>query len=129
MLEKSIIGLLIIIVILHLLGIAYFYEHPWISYDSPIGYDKFLHFLGGMWIALFFYQQTKMRCFICLLILVLIMGVSWEIFEWTWDQTFHKWYGLIPAQASFIDTLWDIFWDFIGGLTISFYLWKKKLLQ
>lgn len=138
MLEKYIVGLLIIIIVFHLLGIVYFYEHPLISYDSPIGYDKFLHFLGGAWITLLVYQQIKTRKFLItplvlffafLIFAATTIGVFWEFFEFFWDQTFHKWYGLMPAQASLADTMFDLLWDFIGGLVLSFILWQKKLLQ
>lgn len=126
MIEKLIVILLIIIIILHLFGIAYFYFHPWISYESAFGYDKLLHFLGGFWIALFFYHQIKIKNFLFLIAAAVTVGVFWEFFEFFWDNTFHYWIKMPAAQASLADTIWDLFWDFVGGLIISFYLWKKK---
>lgn len=135
MLKKSIIGLLVIIVILHLWGLNYFYFHPWFGYDNIFGYDKIIHFLSGVWLALFAYKQInpliKTRTFLLFIILIsfaVTIGVFWEFFEFSFDHTFHKWYNLPLAQASLNDTMFDLFWDFVGGLTISFYLWKKKLL-
>lgn len=47
------------------------------------------------------------------------IGVIWEIFEFTMDQTF----GLNMQKSGLVDTMWDLIVDCVGALIISILGW------
>ncbi|MBI2011109.1 MAG: hypothetical protein HYS89_02705 [Candidatus Colwellbacteria bacterium] len=96
---------------------------PWI--DIP------LHFWGGALLALFFYWffyrfrhllKIDEAPFLVSLILVLgwtaLGGVFWEFGEFIYDKSF----TLKPVQFGLADTLGDLFFDILGGLTVAFFI-------
>ena len=83
-----------------------------------------MHFLGGFWIGLasfyiFSLQSISDKLIFKILLLVLFIGLGWEVFEILVND--------VMAQNSFnfLDTLSDIFFDLSGGLCAMLYLWKK----
>lgn len=95
---------------------------PWI--DIP------LHFWGGVLLALpfywFFYRFPRLLKinelpFIVLLILVLgwttLGGVLWEFGEFLYGARTAR-----PIQLGVADTLGDLFFDMLGGLTVALLL-------
>lgn len=83
-----------------------------------------MHFLGGFWIGLasfytFSLQSVSDKLIFKILLLVLFIGLGWEVFEILVND--------VMAQNSFnfLDTLSDIFFDLSGGLCAMLYLWKK----
>ncbi|MEK9182686.1 MAG: hypothetical protein AAB809_01255 [Patescibacteria group bacterium] len=89
-------------------------------YYSIWYFDIVMHFLGGVWVGLaciyFFALDTiSFRLIFKILLFVLLIGVSWEIFEFFVNK--------INVQNPFnvLDTLSDIFLDLAGGLLGVFY--------
>lgn len=81
-----------------------------------------MHLLGGCWLALLFFSviaphprlpfshMDKTRSFLSLLAFVLVVAVSWEIFEWSTDRL----NGL--EHFDLVDTLSDIMNGLIGSI-------------
>ena len=87
-------------------------------------FDMPMHFLGGFWLSLlliWFFRIDKIspRLILKISLGVLLIGVSWEIFEF-WANNF---IGQIPFSIP--DTLSDIFFDLAGGLSGIFFYIKK----
>lgn len=89
-------------------------------------YDIVMHFLGGLWIGLitlwiyylsgYFKKNKKDKPFVFLLsfLSVLIVGISWEIFEYLFEIVF---------SSNYIsDTALDLIMDILGGLVASIVL-------
>lgn len=84
--------------------------------------DIVMHFLGGIWIALlllwFFFYSGYMNMprtrsipalFLGAVFSVLLVGVLWEWYEWSWGTTFN-------IEGYWLDTIGDIASDIAGGL-------------
>ena len=117
-----VLSLLIFILVIHILAIANFWYWSIDWLDIP------MHFLGGLWVALFFFWILKKRFvqvsqvlegnFLLLGILSLgfvsLIGIGWEFYEFLYDKYLAK--GLLLIQASVTDTMTDLFFDWVGGL-------------
>src|SRR3989344_6501694 len=85
--------------------------------------DMFMHFLGGVWLGLFFtyvfYQEDSFRKRIpAIIVCAVAVGILWEVFEFV--------LGVIAVdQFNILDTTSDIFFDLSGGLCAILYVWKK----
>jgi hypothetical protein len=92
-------------------------------YNSIWYLDMIMHFLGGLWVGLFFiyiyYYRASKNLVFKIIFSVLLVGISWEIFEFI---TFNM-IGRTPFD--YLDTLADIFFDLSGGLLAILYLFKK----
>ncbi len=110
---------------------SYFY---W--YASIWWFDMPMHFLGGLWIGLLslsvlgtskFFPKLKKATFfkICLstILLVLLIGLFWEIFEYS-VQGF---LGLVLANP--LDSLSDVMFDLAGGLSACVYALMSKSIR
>ncbi len=118
---KEMFVTLLLIWVLHLLGI-YLYLYWLFNW-----YDIVLHFLGGVWVSLIIIwilsilevQDKKM--FFYVLLSIIIIGFSWEIFEYLTGIT-----G--PTFIELIDTIKDLLNDTLGALIGFVYYTKKKRL-
>lgn len=95
-----------------LLAIVYITGSIFKLYDQPILYDKFVHFFMCFVIALFLGTTflKKKKDIVMILILTMVIGISWEIFE--------RVEGLVRQDYMFetpIDSLTDLVADFIGA--------------
>ena len=112
-------------------------------YFSIWYFDMIMHFLGGLWLGLVFIWVFLIKGTIFLenslekitdlinfklitkiILAILIVGVSWEIFEIIFNN--------ILAGTSFdlLDTVSDIFCDLAGGVfAILFFLIKRIMLK
>ena len=115
-------ALLYAILALHLLAL-YFYWY-WMFW----WYDILLHFLGGLWLGgttLWFLQYVRKEPigraaqYIIPTIAVLIIGLGWELFEFSLD-TF-----IIFRTNDIIDTMSDLGMDVVGSLTASLIMIKN----
>lgn len=110
------------IAILHIIGTQenYYWSTNW--YDFP------MHFLGGLWLALFFLwlgswvslpiaPSNVFRVFV----FVLIVGIFWELYELYFHITD------VSDHIYVWDTSHDLIMDITGGL-IGWYLFHKKLI-
>jgi hypothetical protein len=118
--------LLYLIVILHIL--ALFFSWYW----SIWWYDIVVHTLGGVWvggIALWLYfiykdiytnkNISKLMIIAVSLLVTLLIGVLWEVFEFSLD-TF-----IVFQPNDLVDTASDIGSDIVGSLLVSFYFIQK----
>lgn len=117
---------LVIVAIANHLGAQFnlYYIYPW--YDIP------MHMLGGLWVSLFtiflytnFYNNSldtnyPKKILKVVLISLLFMTVSWEIFELIGKITF-----LSEGKLYWIDVIKDIIDGFIGGI-IGYYFYTKN---
>ncbi|QQG46045.1 MAG: hypothetical protein HYY55_03730 [Candidatus Niyogibacteria bacterium] len=95
--------------------------------------DIVLHFLGGIWLAvlafwfLFEYKEfpsdflPKWLLGLGLISFVMLGGVFWEFFEFSWDYFIARPYGAILAQPDLADTMSDLFFDFAGAVVAAAY--------
>ncbi len=122
---RFILGFLLVIFVLHLLGMRYgWYWHVW-------GYDKFVHLLGGFWIAslaIWFFRRFPQFFaierhfafrFLVVLGAVALAGVAWEFFEFSLDQFFAAALTL-KNQLGLVDTMSDLAFDLAGGALFNF---------
>jgi uncharacterized BrkB/YihY/UPF0761 family membrane protein len=100
-----------------LAGKFYWYSTLWF-------FDVFMHFLGGLFLAfLFFWIFSGIKPSVVLTVKiltgVLLVGISWEIFE----LVFNNYVAENPFNV--LDTLSDLVLDLAGGLSGIFYMYKK----
>ncbi len=110
--------ILFIFVINFLANKLYWYSSIW-WFDMP------MHFLGGFWIIslyLFSSQKISIKLIFKILLLVLIVGIGWEIFEVLVND--------IVSQNPFnaLDTFSDIFFDLSGGAMATLYFFKRIIM-
>jgi len=117
---------LILIVVLHFFGAHFFWYWTYKWFDIP------MHFLGGLWVALttlwiscYFGHinsivNYKLKTLLIVLFSVIVIGISWEIFEIIGKITF------IQDVGYWSDTLGDLLNDFLGGIVAYLYFIKRK---
>lgn len=96
-------------------------------YYSISWFDMMMHFLGGLWVGLFFIwffppKDTSFVSIVKIFLFVLFVGILWEFFE--------LYVNNFLARMSFNprDTLSDIFFDLGGGLLAVLYLFKSGVM-
>lgn len=122
---------------MHILATFNYWYWTYLWLDIP------MHFLGGFWVAMaavyliFNYQfpiskevlsQNFLTFLIVILSLVALVGIFWEFYEFLNDFFFSsKNYTQIFQQGA-ADTIGDLFFDFLGGLSFLaiFKLFSKK---
>jgi len=115
-----------VIAILHYLAFKYFW------YWNLEWFHILMHILGGFWISItallisikFNHIDTivghKSRAFKIVVISLIIIGISWELFEILSGFTSIK-------ESGYLDGLMnDLVSNFIGGLVAYFYFIKRK---
>jgi VanZ family protein len=118
-----------VIVALEFLGNFFGFFH-----NPSLGYDKVLHFLGGVWwgivgvglLAVGFWNSpcelktVNRRILILSIVAAFFIGILWEIaqayFSWLRDASDYDWY----------DTIGDVIWDTIGGITAGLFYRIKE---
>jgi hypothetical protein len=120
---KTLARLIVLIFILNYLGSKFH------LYVSIWYFDMLMHFLGGLFLGLALiwllsYKDLSLQLFLKLifkiLLGVLIIGVSWEIFEIIVNNTFAK------DLFNTLDTISDIFFDLAGGTFAIFYFLSHR---
>lgn len=105
-------------------------------------YDKILHFIAGVWVALvilwlfrkrthilpkYFNECFKKRPVLTLIVLTLVVGGLWEIFEFLLVQYSVMMYDYeLNLQPSHLDTFLDLVADGLGALFVSYYYLIKQ---
>ncbi len=101
----------------------------WGFYYIAQGFDKVMHFWGGVSVALFFIwyfyfsgrftlplpKDSKIFFIFLIVGLVALVGVGWEFFEYIGNNYIAK--G--QMQGDLTDTMGDLFADLVGGLVFS----------
>lgn len=121
--------LIAVIAILHYLALKFYF------YWTLEWFDILMHFLGGLWVVLFFvwflffskiikidikrYQNRKI--FFVSILAVLIVGLLWEVFEICASFVSVQEYGYA------FDTSLDLVMDLIGGAIAFLYIKQKYL--
>ena len=96
-----------------------------------------LHIAGGAWVALafFYFQRRHVLLFsalpfwfslIAVAGVVMLVGVMWEWLEYGFDYFFVPMHAEWRAQLGLVDTMGDLFSDFIGGIAMGLYFLLKK---
>lgn len=86
--------------------------------------DMVMHFLGGLWVGLFFLYVFYTRGWfsnkvLAVILSVLFIGLLWELYE--------LYIGIIAHEAfSPRDTISDIIFDMAGGTLAVIYFLKQK---
>ena len=98
-------------------------------YPTIFWLDSLLHFLGGIWVAAFFFwffteEKIKIPNFLLKTVLavafVALIGVLWEFAEATFlNSLMAKIFGAQEVAASLSDTLSDLAFDLVGGLALT----------
>jgi hypothetical protein len=101
-------GVVSLVGVMHVLALNYSLYWHYIWLDLPV------HFLGGMWAALFFawlcsyWPLREADGFATTMLFVLAIGLGWEVFEL---------FVGVPREANFaFDTGLDLLMDLCGGL-------------
>lgn len=100
--------------------------HSFFWYYTIWWFDMPMHFLGGVWVSLFFvYIFFKEESFAKLALKVMLslfcIGILWEVFEFATNNVI----GRDPFNA--LDTVSDIFFDLAGGFFALFYFLKSSV--
>jgi len=123
--KKLSIRLLILVFIIFVLNYFamefYWYSSIWYS-------DIIMHFLGGLWLGLFSIylfsiKDSSFKSILKIFFVVLLIGISWEIFEILIDKF------ITQNSFNFLDTMSDIFFDVLGGLLAVWYFIKQIMVQ
>ena len=98
----------------------YWYYTIW-WFDIP------MHFLGGMWVGLFFLyvlnnKKGFLKHFFVILSCVLLVGILYELFE----IYAHNYIARDPFNS--LDTVSDLFFDLAGGALAVLYFPKRIML-
>lgn len=110
------------------------------TFEIVSWYDEFVHFAAGAWVAAviiwiskkaklpsFLKRMFENRFFLSVVILTLVVGLLWEVFEFGLSHRlvniYNYYSGLQPSQ---IDTLSDLLMDILGAGAILLLLKKNK---
>ncbi len=123
-LAKQTLRLVLLVFVLHILATVFYW------YNSINDFDKVMHVLGGLFIALLgammFWRHIaaldRRDTFVVLLLFVVVMGLAWEYYEYI-VQFFIKGVRLADLNDSITDLIADMFGGIIGT---AFVLWSKK---
>jgi|SRR3989338_3468528 len=104
----------------------YFYWYSLIWY-----FDMIMHFLGGLWVGMFFIYVLSMKkpltygssSFFRIILCTLIIGILWEIFE------FFTYNYIGQNSFDISDTLADIFFDLAGGVLAIMYFGRSIMFE
>jgi len=88
-------------------------------YDTTIWVSMIMHSLGGFWVSLFFLyvfhdKLPKKRHLFVIVSCVILIGVAWEFFEYAMNL-------ISKDPMNWPDTLFDLFFDTVGGLGAIYY--------
>lgn len=86
-----------------------------------------MHFLGGFWLGLasiylFSIKENSLKSILKILFIVLLIGIGWEVFEIYIDKF------ITQNSFDFLDTISDLLFDLLGGLSAILYFKKRIIL-
>lgn len=126
---KQIIGFLAFVLGLHFLATLNYWYWVYTWFDIP------MHFLGGFWLAMvYFWLNAKVEILnpefsklpkwsanlLFALSFIILIGVFWEFYEFIFD-----FFNGRMFQGSSVDTMGDLFFDLVGGVTAFTIFYKK----
>ncbi len=97
-------------------------------YSSIWWFDMPMHFMGGLWLGLVFVwffwgQEFNYKLVLKIILGVLIVGISWEVFEVLLNNY------TIRDPFSTLDTISDVCFDLAGSFFAILYSLKKTRFQ
>ncbi len=109
----------ILMFILHTLANTFYW------YTSIFGFDKVMHTLGGIFLALLagaLLNAKRMpdhtrHLFVTLLLFVFIVGLAWEYYEYLVQYIFKS-----IHLADVPDSIGDLIFDMVGGIIGSYFV-------
>ncbi|PIT92379.1 MAG: hypothetical protein COU08_02645 [Candidatus Harrisonbacteria bacterium CG10_big_fil_rev_8_21_14_0_10_42_17] len=121
---RLLIAIFSLLLILHALAVA----TGW--YRVISWYDIVLHYIGGFFSAIFFFYifgntrckqyanflENKWVTLVLTVSFVALIGVLWEVFEFSFDHLIAARYGIDMSQLGLVDTMGDLVVDLLGGL-------------
>ncbi len=111
------------LLILSIFSISHFVFEPMDLYFILPNLDILMHVLGGFAFGFFFISLFEFKSFkfslLSIMLLVLFVGIVWEVYEWVSDIINLRTYG------GWVDTIKDIFDDMLGAY-LSFKLCQKS---
>lgn len=123
-LAKILISLILFLLLIQILATKFFWYYSMWYFDMP------MHFLGGLWSGLFLIwllsykdlsNEPKVKLIFKILFGVLLIGIGWEVFEFSANNFFAR--DLFVANP--LDSISDIFFDLSGGVVAILYYLKK----
>lgn len=95
--------------------------------------DILMHFIGGVFVAAiflnFFQNENKPALLLFTVSFAVLIGVLWEFYEYLAEYYFSRLSGFSVLGMALDDTLSDLFFDLLGGLTAGIIrlrpLWKR----
>jgi len=119
---KKVIYLIVFLVIAHVVGMEGPYYNTWY-------YDDFLHFMGGLTLAVAafeFFPKIKLKTgLVNILIFIIIIAILWELHEYIWDRVLVADYGFPVMQLGITDTISDFLFALLGG-SVYFFIFSGK---
>lgn len=114
-----------LVVLMFFIFLVNFAANKFYWYYSVWYFDIIMHFLGGLWLGLFFAYIFSGKSgpspgsgfFFKVLLSTLVVGILWEFYEYYLNAVSLESFDL-P------DTLYDIFFDMLGAAASLFYLFK-----
>jgi hypothetical protein len=111
------------LLILGIFSLSHFVFEPMDLYFILPNLDIPMHILGGFAFGLFFISIFEYRSYkftlLNIMLLVLFVGIVWEVYEWVSDIINLRTYG------GWVDTVKDIFDDMLGAY-LSFKICQKS---
>ncbi|MDQ3245177.1 MAG: hypothetical protein M3P22_02445 [bacterium] len=117
LLNRTALSIVFIFVLNFLANKLYWYSSFWY-------FDMIMHTLGGFFILLaiiyvFKINNLDFKSIVLALLGVFIVGISWEVFEFVFNNV------LAGQVFNIYDTLSDICFDMLGGILALFYSLKR----
>ncbi|MCX6747739.1 MAG: hypothetical protein NTW98_02215 [Candidatus Nomurabacteria bacterium] len=97
-------------------------------YYSIFWFDMLMHALGGVWVAfillwVFPINAVSKNYFLKLVLGILFVGLSWEVFEFIFNNM------IAGNSFDILDTTSDVFFDMLGGSLATLYFYKKIIIK
>lgn len=117
LLIRSVVFIFLIFLLNYLAMKFYWYSSIWY-------FDMLMHFLGGIWLALLYIylfppEKYNSKTIWKMLLVILLIGLGWEIFEVIINETITR------ISFNILDTVSDLFFDLSGGCFVIMYFMKK----
>lgn len=115
---KTLLYLILFILIVNFFATKFYW------YSAIWYFDMIMHFLGGFWVGLvvlyfFIPKEISLRLILTILFWVFFVGIGWEMFEVLVDKV------ITQNSSNILDTVSDIFFDLVGGLSAILYRSQK----
>lgn len=126
--KQSILGLSLFLIVFNsfALPINWYHTVPLIDIPAHISFGALI----GLFVSLLIKEKAiHANPLGAILLGVIVIGFGWEVIEFLRDTYFALPRGVLPAQRSGLDTVWDMANNLIGGMLVYlliFYLSAKR---